>query len=62
VTVNQKRILDEIKINPTITQEKLATIVGITRKSIIENMKKLQANGLLKRIGTDKSGYWQIEE
>jgi Fic family protein len=62
VTVNQKKILNEIKINPSITQEELATIVGITRKSIIENMKKLQANGLIKRIGSDKNGYWQIYE
>ncbi|MGN0197014.1 MAG: winged helix-turn-helix transcriptional regulator [Candidatus Gastranaerophilaceae bacterium] len=46
--------------NPNITQEELAEIVGITRKSIISNMKKLQKNGLIKRIGADKNGHWQI--
>lgn len=60
VTVNQKKILEAIENNPNITQEELAEIVGITRKSIISNMKKLQENSLIKRIGADKNGHWQI--
>ena len=60
VTVNQKKIIEAIKENPNITQEKLAEIVGISRKSIIANMKQLQENGFIKRIGADKNGYWQI--
>ncbi len=62
VTVNQQKIIDAIKVNPYITQEELADIVGIARKNIIANMKKLQENGLIKRIGADKNGYWQVEE
>ena len=60
VTVNQDKILKAIEKNPNITQEELAEIIGITRKSIISNMKKLQENGLIKRIGADKNGYWQV--
>ena len=60
VTVNQKKIIKAIKENPNITQEKLAEIVGISRKSIIANMKQLQENGFIKRIGADKNGYWQV--
>ena len=60
VTVNQQKILDEIKENPFVTQEELAQIIGLSRKSIIQNMKKLQENGLLKRIGADKNGRWEI--
>lgn len=62
VTVNQQKIIDAIKENPYVTQEELADIVGIARKNIIANMKKLQTNGLIKRIGADKNGYWQVEE
>lgn len=62
VTVNQNKILDAIKENPYVTQVELSEIVGIARKNIIENMKKLQANGLIKRVGADKNGYWQIKE
>ena len=60
VTVNQQKILDVIKENPFVTQEELAQIIGLSRKSIIQNMKKLQENGLLKRIGADKNGHWEI--
>ena len=60
VTANQQKIIDAIKANPYVTQEKLAEIVGIARKNIIANMKKLQENGLIKRIGADKNGHWQI--
>ena len=62
VTANQKKIIDAIKANPFITQEELADIVGIARKNIVVNMKKLQESGLIKRIGADKNGHWKIEE
>lgn len=62
VTANQNRIIEAIRVNPFVTQEELADIVGITRKNIITNMKKLQENGLIRRIGADKNGHWQVEE
>ena len=62
VTANQQKIINAIKNNPFVTQEELAQIVGIARKNIIANMKKLQENGLIKRVGADKNGHWQIEE
>ena len=39
-----------------------ADIVGIARKNIVANMKKLQKSGLIKRIGADKNKHWKIEE
>ena len=62
VTANQQKIIDVIKNNPFITQKELAEIVGIAKKNIVSNMKKLQKNGLIKRVGADKNGYWQVEE
>ncbi len=61
VTINQQKIIEAVKQNPFITQEELVNVVGISRKSIIQNMKKLQENGLLKRIGSNKNGRWQVE-
>ena len=62
VTINQQKIIDSIKSNPYVTQEELANIVGITKKSITANMKKLQNSGLIKRIGANKNGHWQVEK
>ena len=60
VTVNQQKILELIKQNPHITQEELTQAVGIARKNIISNMKKLQEAGLLVRHGADKNGWWEV--
>ena len=62
VTVNQQKILELIKQNPHITQEELTKAVGIARKNIINNMKKLQEAGLLVRHGADKNGWWEVVE
>ena len=62
VTTNQQKIINTIKKNPYVTQEELADIVGIARKNIITNMKKLQDSGIIKRIGANKNGHWQIGE
>lgn len=62
VTVNQQKIIDVIRANPFVTQDELVAIVGIARKNIIANMKKLQESGLIKRIGADKNGHWQAGE
>ena len=59
VTVNQKKIIEALKDNPFATQEELAEIIGMARKNIIANMKKLQENGFIKRIGADKNGHWE---
>ena len=57
---NQNKILEEIRKNPFITQSELSELVGITRKAIIQNMKKLQDAGLIERVGSDKSGKWAM--
>lgn len=62
VTVNQQKIMDAINANPYVTQEELANIVGIARKNIIVNTKKLQENRFIKHIGADKNGYWLVEK
>ena len=62
ITVNQQKIIQAIKDNPYITQEELAAAVGIARLNIIKNMKKLQEQHIITRVGADKNGYWHIEE
>ena len=62
ITVNQRKIIKAIKNNPHITQDELSEAVGIARLNIIKNMKKLQEQNLIKRIGADKNCYWQVAE
>ena len=62
LTENQERIISEIKKNPKITSEELAKIVGISSRKIRDNIKKLKEEGIVKRIGGRKEGYWEITE
>jgi len=46
--------------NPTVSARELAEIAGISSRKIEENIKKLKALGMVKRIGPAKGGHWEI--
>jgi len=60
VTANQKKIIDHLKENKRITTAELAQKIGISQRKIKENIRKLKGMGLLSRIGSEKSGYWEV--
>lgn len=60
VNANQQKILSHLRKNPYATMEELSEIVGIAKKNIFNNIKKLQGNGLLRRVGADKNGRWEV--
>lgn len=60
VTENQAIIIREMEKNPFVTAVSLAKILGISLRKTKENVKKLQQKGLVRRIGPDKGGHWQI--
>ncbi|MDO8140182.1 MAG: ATP-binding protein [Candidatus Brocadiales bacterium] len=57
---SQQRILKLTKENPYISKKELAGIIGISTTAIDKNIKQLKKKGLLKRIGPDKGGHWEI--
>ncbi|MDP1694803.1 MAG: ATP-binding protein [Candidatus Woesearchaeota archaeon] len=60
LTLNQEGILNQILQNKQISAIELSSLIGISQRKIEENIKKLKAKGLLKRIGPDKGGHWEI--
>jgi len=40
----------------------MAQYIRVTERSIERNIKKLQKEGLLKRIGPAKGGHWEVVE
>ena len=59
---NQRDIMAKIADNPRITLTELSELLGLHRATIADNTSKLQKLGVLKRIGSDKTGYWEIVE
>lgn len=48
--------------NKFITIPELAEKIGLTTRAIEKQIKKLQNENKLKRIGSDKGGYWEVLE
>ncbi len=57
---NAQKILDIIKQNGSVTRAELAQQLGLSDSGVKKQLKTLQQQGVLKRIGPDKGGYWEI--
>ena len=55
-----EKIIKAMKENPKITGKELTVLVGLSRRGVEKNIKKLQEKGLLRRVGPDKGGYWEV--
>lgn len=60
ITENQRKILYAITSDPQVSQEQIARTVGINRANVAKNLKKLVEMGLVKRVGPDKGGHWEV--
>jgi ATP-dependent DNA helicase RecG len=54
------RIISEIQSNARITIQALAEICGKNRDTIRVHLRNMQQKGLVKRVGPDKGGHWEI--
>lgn len=60
LTLNQRKIYDMIKGNPSIAHMTIATTLSITTKTAKRATKTLREYGLIRREGSDKTGKWVI--
>jgi ATP-dependent DNA helicase RecG len=56
----QEGIIGLIEDNPNTTQEVMANLLGVTSRTIRNNMKHLIENNYIQRIGADKNGKWIV--
>lgn len=54
------KIIEQISNNPRATMTDLANLTGYSRRWVAQTIKRLQEENIIKRIGSDKSGYWEI--
>ena len=45
---------------PQITMKELATALKKDEKTILRNINKLKEKGIVERVGSDKTGYWKV--
>ncbi|RLA69911.1 MAG: hypothetical protein DRG24_07695 [Epsilonproteobacteria bacterium] len=61
LTNNQKKIINHMKTHPNTTAKELAEVVEISSRNIEVNIAKLKDKNIIKRIGSNKGGYWIVK-
>ena len=44
----------------SVTYDDLKTILGVDRSTITRNIAVLKEKGVIRRVGEDKNGYWEV--
>ena len=57
---SREKIIQLLTERPTMTTTELSEKLGITNKSVEKHIKRLKDDGILRRIGSRRSGYWEI--
>lgn len=57
---SREKILLLLQDNPEMSASALADKIGITRKGVEKQLARLKAAGIIRRVGPDKGGRWEV--
>ena len=55
-----QKILASIRANPFVGTQEMADMIGVERSTVARAIAKLKRAGMLRRIGPDKGGHWEV--
>ena len=56
----EKKVYDEIVDNNDITREMIANNIRMNIKTVARALNTLKDKGIIKRVGSDKTGRWEV--
>ena len=59
---SSERILELIRQKPTISASEIAMEIDMSSRGVEKQIRKLREAGLIKRVGADFGGHWEILE
>lgn len=59
---SSEKIIDIIKQSPKISAKEISIVLGISSRGVEKQIKNLREQGILRRIGPDKGGHWEVVE
>ena len=62
INKSQLKIIELIRNDPNVTTNIFIRKLGLGHTAIQNNLTKLQKLGVITRIGSKKSGYWQVND
>ena len=57
-----QKILAAIRANPSVGTQEMADMIGVERSTVARAIAKLKRDGILRRVGPDKGGHWEVVE
>lgn len=60
VTDKEKCILALIRDNPDMSYQEMADKIKLSRKTVSKYIKSFKDKGVIRRIGSDRKGSWEI--
>ena len=57
-----QKILNLIRQNPSITRMQISDAIGLSLEGVKWNLDKLKVSGIIRRVGPDRGGHWEIIE
>ena len=59
---SSQKILELISASPNITISEIADRLGMTTRGVDKNIKRLKEQWIIRRVGPDKGGHWEVIE
>lgn len=60
LTETNQKIIEMLRKDEKSTQKKISEELGVSLRTVKRNMAALQENGVIVRVGSNKSGYWKV--
>ena len=60
LTKATQRVLECLKRTPDTTIDTIVEEIGVARETVKRALKTLREKGIIRRIGSDKTGYYEI--
>ena len=59
---SSEKVVSAIKKNSTISAQELAKMLGISSRAVEKHLSILKEKGVIKRLGPDKGGHWEVSD
>ena len=57
---SSEKILAAIASSPDISARQITEVIGMSPRGVEKQLDKLRVQGVIRRVGPDKGGYWEI--
>ncbi|CCY37145.1 uncharacterized protein BN796_00784 [Alistipes sp. CAG:831] len=57
---SREKIIELLSVDGSLSAASLAALIGITPKAVEKHLSRMKAEGILRRIGPDKGGHWEV--